>query len=298
MNSRQMQCAVLLAQVRNFSQVAEQLHISQPALSKHIRNLEEELGVRLFDREMTPLGLTAAGEQFVRQAEDLLYKEDRLKKTMEQFRSGDQGKLVIGISPFRAQYLLSDAVAKLREKYPGVQICLQEAPSNQLRKDAAEGKYDFAVVNLPVDESLLEVSPMAAERLVLVVPASMAKTLSESGETLPVLDLAQCSELPFVVVGQSQEMRRAFERMCARAQIQPNIAMEVVGLSTAWSMVKAGIGAALLPLPFVRTALDCADVRLYTVAGNLSTRQPVIVKRRGYPVSEAAQYAMELLVSG
>ena len=75
MNSRQVKYAIMLAQVRNFSQVAEQLGISQPGLSKHIINLEQDLGVKLFDRNTSPLTLTPAGEHFIREAQELLYQD-------------------------------------------------------------------------------------------------------------------------------------------------------------------------------------------------------------------------------
>ena len=166
-NARQLQYVIALSRVRNFSAVAEKLNISQPALSKQILSLEKELGVKLFDRSENPLSLTPAGEEFIRQAQELLYQEDQLKRSMEQFRSGEAGRLTIGISPFRSMYLLSDMVKKVREKYPSVQITLCEAPSDQLRKEAAEGKYDFAIVNLPVDEAALAVTPLEPDVVVL-----------------------------------------------------------------------------------------------------------------------------------
>lgn len=298
MNSRQMQCAVLLAQVRNFSQVAEQLNISQPALSKHIRNLEEELGVRLFDRDVTPLGLTAAGEQFIRQAEELLYREDRLKKTMEQFRSGEAVCLDIGVSPFRTHLLMPQMLKKLKLRYPGIRVCLHEPTSDLLRKEAAEGKYDFAIVNLPVDESVLDVTPMAKEKMVLAVPVTMLDKLPAVPEgNLPQIALEDCAQLPFVAPKQTQELRQHFDKLFTRAGIHPDITIEVTGLASAWALANAGLGAALLPLQFVSDE-NAKAVKLFLVGDSVSSRQPVIVKRRGYPVSEAAQYAIDLLVSG
>lgn len=293
MNSRQMQYAILLSQVRNFSQVAEKLNISQPALSKQILGLEKELGVKLFDRDTNPVAITAAGEAFVRQAQELLYKEDQLLRSMEHFRTGEAGRLVIGISPFRSMYLLSDTVKKVRERYPGVQITLCEATSDILRKEAGEGKYDFAVVNLPVDESVLEVTPIEADKLVLAVPNVLLDKLSPKPES-DVLVLETCARLPFVVVSKNQEMRRLFDRLCVRAQIQPPIAMEVVGVATSWEMVRAGIGGALVPLQFVENK-NVDNITLFSLQGSVSTRQPVIVTRRGQVQSDYARYAIDLL---
>ena len=293
-NARQLQYVIELSQVRSFSAVAEKLNISQPALSKQILSLEKELGVKLFDRSENPLQLTPAGEDFVRQAQELLYKEDQLKRSMEQFRSGEAGRLTIGISPFRSMYLLSDMVKKVREKYPGVQITLCEASSDQLRKEAAEGKYDFAVVNLPVDETVLEVTPIEADTLVLAVPDVLLGALSDY-QPGKKLDLKNCGDLPFVVVSKNQEMRQLFDHLCTRAQIQPPIAVEVVGVATSWEMVRAGAGAALVPLQFVKNK-NTEGVSLLRIKEGVSTRQPVVVTRYGQYQTEYARYAMAVLL--
>lgn len=296
MNTRQLQYAVLLSQIRNFSQVAEQLNISQPALSKQILNLEQELGVRLFDRRTTPLALTPAGEFFVQNAQELLYKEDQLRRSMDQFHDGELGRLIIGISPFRALYLIPDIARKVQDKYPGVQIFIQEHGSDQLRRDAADGKYDFAIVNLPVDESILDATPIEQDKLVLVVPNQMLHLLpSCTSSSHPEIDLQACKYLPFIVPSPTQEMRQLFDKFCTAADFHPRIAMEVVGLTTAWVMAHAGIGATLLPLQFICNRSADESVTLFTLKGNIYSRQPVIVTRRGQYISEYAKYAMTLL---
>lgn len=291
MNSRQMQYAVELAKDRNVSQTAERLGITQPALSKHILALEKELGVKLFDRSTSPMSLTAAGEHFLAQAQDLLYREEQLHRSLEAYKSGESGRLEIGISPFRSLYMIPDVVRQMREKYPDVEVVLHEPASDQLRAEAAEGKYDFAVVNLPVDETVLDVIPLEADAMVLAVPAAMAKGMPEVEE----LDLAACADLPFVTVGHPQEMRRQFDTACTAAQFRPHIVAQVTGLASAWALCRAGVGATLLPLQFVRHYGGPDSVVLYTLRQALPVRQPVIVTRRGQYLSPYAEYAIRLL---
>ena len=126
MNYKQLEYAIALSESLNFSQVAEQFGISQPALSKQISNLEKKIGVELFSRDTTPIRVSAAGEHFISEAKKLLYREEQLYRSMEEFKSEQSGNLVIGISPFRSQYLLTELSQKLRESYPGVKIILQE----------------------------------------------------------------------------------------------------------------------------------------------------------------------------
>lgn len=296
MNANQIEYAVRLAQVRNFSQLAEELHISQPALSRHIQNLEQDLGVKLFDRTTSPLTLTPAGAFFVEEAKELLYREDQLVRTMDRFRSGEAGRLTIGVSPFRCMYLMPDIIKAVRERFPGVQVVLHEAASAQLRKETLDGKYDFSILNLPVDESVLDIIPLPTETLVLAVPNSMTATLPSvpNGEFREV-DLADCADLPFITVGKTQEMREWFDKICAAADIHPHIVMEAGNIISAWTMACAGIGATLLPLPFIKKERFEGLLSLYTIKGKSYARHPAIITKRGQYLSNYAKYAISLL---
>lgn len=291
MNSRQLQYAVLLSEIGNFSQVAERLNITQPALSKQILSLERELGTQLFDRERNPVTLTAAGEYFIREAKELLYRQTQLIKSMEQFSRGDKGQLVIGITPFRSAYLISEAVRKVRDRFPGVEVKLAEEGSEALRKDAAEGKFDFAVINLPVDESRLDVTLIEADKLALVMPRDMMPAHIDGEET----DFSFFRDVPFVVPGAGQEMRQLFEKLCACSGIRPQIAAEVVNLTSAWEMACAGVGAALLPLQFVRGKDKKGTMSVVRLKNSFSMRQPAVVVKKGRYLSEYARYAIKLL---
>lgn len=296
MNSKQIQYAIKLSKIRNFSQVAEQLNITQPALSKQIMTLEKELGVKLFDRSNNPITLTPAGEHFIRSAAEILYREDQLLRSMEQFQTGESGQLVIGATPFRCAYMMPSIVKKVRDQYPGIQVHIHEVGIDILRAEVQEGKYDFAVVNLPVNESVLDVTPLEPDRLVLLVPDNLLGKLPVDSSAEEI-DFAMCKDLPFAVVGPTQEMRIMLEKLCAAAGFYPNIAVEVVGLTTAWDMVRNGVGATLLPYQFVKHNLSGNNVHVFGIKNAVYSRQPAIVTRRGQHITAAAAYAIDLLTN-
>ena len=282
MNSRQIQYAIALSKTLNFSQSAQELGITQ-------------LGVKLFDRNHSPMSLTPAGEYFISHAQEIIYKETALIKAIEGFQSGKNGSLTIGVTPFRSLYLMPDIVKKVKEKFPGVKVTLCEENSTHLRQEVCDGKYDFAVVNLPVDESVLDVTVLDADTLVLAVPKSLTDNLPAYKEDeLTSIDFSKAKDLPFVVLSPAQEMRELFEKLCARAQFTPDIACEVVGMTTAWSMARAGVGAALLPLQFIKNFSD-ENICLYKIKNKLYSRQPAVVFKRGQYMSEYAKYAISLL---
>lgn len=294
MQSRQLQYALVIARTRSFSQAAQELNITQPALSKQIISLESNLGVKLFDRATTPISLTPAGEHFLSRAQKLLFEEEQLLKTMEQYKTGESGKLVIGISPFRSLYLMPDIVLALKKRFPGLQIVLNEQNSAQLHKGIMDGSYDFAIMNLPVDESQLDVTLLEKDVLVLAVHRSLAGYIRwKNKKPAASISMAECASLPFVTLGAGQELRLLFDKLCAHASITPQIEVEVNGVATAWSMVQAGIGAAILPRQFLG---ENSQVILLPLSQNTYVRQPAVVTKHQQYISLYAQYAIDLLI--
>ena len=158
--------------------------------------------------------------------------------------------------------------------------------------DVHSHNFLISLNNLPLDDALLEVAPLAPDTLVLAVPNVLLDRLPQDRREI---NFAEAKDLPFVVLGKNQELRQLFDNLCVASGVEPNIAAEVVGVTTAWAMAHAGVGAALLPLQFVRNEHFDKDLTLFGIRDNTYSRQPAIVTRRGQYISEYARYAMELL---
>jgi DNA-binding transcriptional LysR family regulator len=118
----------------------------------------------------------------------------------------------------------------------------------------------------------------------------------ENISRLKEIDFRACKDLPFVVVGETQEMRRLFDKLCNLSGFVPNIAVEVVGLNTAWSIAQSGVAATILPWQFVSEEMN-DNIIVVGIKDVNYDRQPAIVVRRGQYISQAAQYAMDLLTN-
>lgn len=292
MNFRQMHYVVVLSETLNFSQAAEKLGITQPALSKQIISIEKELGATLFNRSSVPFTLTPAGEEIVPRFKDMLRSEAQLKNIANEYKNGNKGRLVIGVSPFRATYFLTDVIKKLHKKFYGLEIVLKETNSSELHKLAVEGKLDFAIINLPFDDTQLDVIPLYEEKLVLALPQDIAVRLGKMGIEKPTLK--DVEEFPFVALSKSQELRRTFDKLCVGAEVKPNVAVEVNGIATAWSLVSSGIGIAVLPASYVEKT-KMKNVALYELETIDSVRMPTIVTRKGNYLTKYAAEAIKLL---
>lgn len=295
MNSRQLQYAVVLSETKSFSTAAEKLNISQPALSKQIIALENEIGVKLFDRGASPLALTVSGEYFIAKAEKLLFEEDVLLKTLEKYKSGERGKLVIGAVPFRSSYMMPRLIKNIKEKFPNVQIELQEYGLSVLREGLLKGEYDFAIMNLPMNDPEFEAIPLTPDTLVLAVPEEL-KAHMEDWDRDEIDDLSAGKNLPFVTVGKEQEMRKLFDVLCAEANIEPDIYATVTGVATAWEMVKSGVAATIIPKQFVLAKGDYSKAKIFEIKNTPYIRQSAVVLRRGQFISDYTKYAIDCLI--
>src|SRR5580698_1960236 len=144
MEMHQLRYVVAVARTRNFSRAAEQCHVSQPSLSQQIQKLEDELGEQLFDRMKREAKLTSHGEAFLHRAIRILEEVDAAKREATDARDLLRGKVTIGVLPTIAPYLLPDAMAEFTEKYPGVEIVVQEDTTARLVKLALACEIDFA----------------------------------------------------------------------------------------------------------------------------------------------------------
>lgn len=150
MEMHQLRYVVAVARARNFSRAAEQCHVSQPSLSQQIQKLEDELGERLFHRMKREVKLTPHGETFLRRAVNILEEVDTAKREASDARSLLSGKLTIGVLPTIAPYLLPETLMSFSEKFPGVEIVVQEDTTARLLQFLRHYEVDFALASQPI----------------------------------------------------------------------------------------------------------------------------------------------------
>jgi LysR family transcriptional regulator, hydrogen peroxide-inducible genes activator len=194
MEMHQLRYVVAVAHAGNFSRAAEQCHVSQPSLSQQIQKLEEELGERLFDRMKREVKLTPHGESFLRRAVRVLEEVDTAEREAKDATDLLRGTVTLGVLPTIAPYLLPEAITEYLEKYPRVEIVVQEDTTAHLLKLLVACEIDFALASQPIRDARLEVRELFSEDLLLALPAdhplTRKRTVSASdleGEALIVI---------------------------------------------------------------------------------------------------------------
>ncbi|MBC7293059.1 MAG: LysR family transcriptional regulator, partial [Thermoleophilia bacterium] len=166
----QLKYFVTIAQTLSYTTAAEILHVSQPALSYQMRRLEQELGTPLFRRAGRRITLTSDGETFLPLAQAVLLRADEAVRVLREHLGMEAGEIRLGCNPSVATYVIPGLLASFRQNFPRVRVQVIEGGDVQLQQQVVEGTIDFAIVTAPGSLRSLQVIPLLAEELMLVVP--------------------------------------------------------------------------------------------------------------------------------
>jgi DNA-binding transcriptional LysR family regulator len=247
MEMHQLRYVVAVARAGNFSRAAEQCHVSQPSLSQQILKLEEELGERLFDRMKREARLTPHGEALLSRAVKILEEVDAAKREASDAQKLLRGRLTVGVLPTIAPYLLPKVLAAFAEKFPGVEIVVQEDTTARLLKLAQAYEIDFAVASRPIQDQRMEVKDLFTEELRLALPPGHRLTRKRT------VRLADLEAERFIVMKEGHCLGDQVLSFCERRELKPTINFRSAQLETVQALVRSGVGISLVPAMATRS---------------------------------------------
>jgi DNA-binding transcriptional LysR family regulator len=239
MEMRELRSFVLLAEQLHFGRASRLLNLSQPALTKQIRRMEDELGAPLFERGRHGTMLSSLGKQFLKEARGVVASFDRLLDSAHASALGESGKLSLGFG-FHTLELVPRVIVSLRETAPGIQVGLRDMSTAEQTEALRKGEIDLGFVRLPAP-SEFKLLPVIKDRLTLV---------SSSAFPLPAnATLASCSDLPFVSISEvrSPGFYGHVLRLCGKHGFHPRVIQQVPEFTTALALVQAGLGVTVIP---------------------------------------------------
>ncbi|WP_227997515.1 LysR substrate-binding domain-containing protein [Nocardia australiensis] len=244
-----------VAEELHFGRAAERLHIAQPPLSQQIRQLEDELGVRLLNRSTRRVELTPAGIDYLQRTIAILDAVDAAGRHAQQIAEGRRGQLTIGCVGSATYSLLPRLVRALREQLPGVDVGVRGEMSAPAQLTALRvGEIDLALLRPPVEAADVEFETIRSDRLMIALPDGHPLS---SSETVDVDELRDADFITHVGHGRSV-MNGVLVSLCTAAGFVPRIRHEVEETSTLVTLVAAGLGVAIVPEP--TSALGVAGV--------------------------------------
>jgi DNA-binding transcriptional LysR family regulator len=276
----------------NYTAAAEHLHMSQPAVSQHIRALEEQLGdVRLFRRVGQRMVPTHAGEELLAAARDLMVLAERTEQNIRSLRGQVSGRVIIGCTPSSGVYLLPPLLAVFRQRYPAVEVAVQVAPGDILFNALAAQQVTLLLIEESQRRRGWESYLLGQENLVLLAP--VGHELQQQEQVAPGLLREQALLLP----GSSAPLRRTIEEGLRRRGVAAGdlqIALECDSIVLLVQSVREGLGLAFIPQICLPMYNDLDSVRL---TGAPLHQEWYILRIRERSVPRAAQEIHAFLTS-
>ena len=274
-----------VAEHRGFTRAAEALHVSQPALSQQIRQLEETLGAPLFDRSGRAVRLTDAGEIYLNYARQALQALKAGSRAIHDVEDLSCGELKVGVTPTFTAYLTGPLLAAFHARYPGVTLQLREMSQEAIEMQLARDELDVGIAFTDVYSAEIAARPLLVETLALVV--ANGHPLAGRG----TLDLQQLKNEKFVLLSGEFATREQIDRFSRQASLHLPVIMEVNSISAVLEMVSRTSLATLLPAAIAAQHPQIAAIALEPP---LLERTAALLQRKGAWQTAAARAFMVL----
>ncbi len=229
-----------VAECGTITAAAEKLFISQPALSRYLKNLESRLGITLFDRIDNRLFLTSAGQQYISYAKQINEMEEQMEAALTQLRSENRKCIRLGIPAHWASFLIPPLMARLHEQLPQISLEVVEVNSKELDNLLLNYTVDLTISRQPNNQQAITSQLLHPDPILLAVPPETAKTLHTVGtspEGLPILDNRELAHLQYILPQKGQSLRNKVDLIFQDLHILPNISILIRSIETSMRLV-------------------------------------------------------------
>ncbi len=256
MTITQLKYLLAVAKHRNFTKAAKEVHATQPTLSMQIKNLEDELGVKIFDRSKTPLKITSIGEKIIQQAKKILIENSKIEEIVKNEKGYIGGEFKLGIIPTLSSTLLPIFLKDFIKKYPEVQLKIYEHTTREIIDLLKEEELDAGLLATPLEEPKIKELPLYNEPFVAFIPQGHRLY---GKEKLVDQDLAVDDIL---LLEEGHCFRDNILNICRSDNIFPDeFYLETGSFETLIKLSKEGLGMTLLP--YLHTLDLCENDQKY-----------------------------------
>jgi DNA-binding transcriptional LysR family regulator len=284
MDIRSFQVFIAVAEQRSFSEAAERLHLTQPAVSKRITALEADVGTALFDRIGRQISLTEAGRALLPRARRILEEVEDSRRALSNLSRRVEGRLALGTSHHIGLHHLPPVLRSYTSKYPKVRLDIRFLDSETACREVESGELELAIVTLPGEQpDPLRSEPIWPDPLVIAT----ARDHPLAGRRLQPAELA---EHPAILPARGTYTRVVVEQALAPFGLEPIVSLSTNYLETIKMLVGVGLGWSVLPRTMIDEELRIAEVKSLHLERSLGA-----VTHRARTLSNAAQRMLELL---
>jgi LysR family cyn operon transcriptional activator len=284
---RHIRYLLAVAEYRNFTRAADSLHVSQPALSQQIRQLENDIGGQLFDRSGREVRLTDFGSTYIEYARRALLELEAGQRALHDVRDLSRGQLRLAFTPTFTEYLVAPAIEHFHSAYPNIAIEMTEMSLEAIEGGLSEDRIDLAIGFTDIRSDNIEAEALFQERLTLVVCDS--HPVGKQGA--PVVP-SQLAALPLALLSGQFVSRFYVDSYFESQGIKPNVAMQANSISVVLKLVRRGKVATLLPSAL---HVEHRDLRYVALVPRFPARTVALLRKKGaYRTAAATAFSATL----
>jgi DNA-binding transcriptional LysR family regulator len=282
LNIRQMRSFLAVAKASSFTRAANEIHLSQPALTVQIRQLEAALSVKLLDRNTRSVELTRIGQELVPIFDRLLHELDAVVTGARELASKRHGIVRIACLPSLAATRLPQAIVAFRTEHPRVQFVLKDGVGGKVATLVKEEVVDFGISGGATTDMEIDTSPLMQDRMhaVYVSPHALDRSAK--------VTISNLSRHPLILMDEESTVRQVVDQAFRDAGERKVTAIEATYMSTAVGMARAGLGVALLPSTAIE-AQPSGQLRSRPIEGKSFVRPIFIIRKKGRTLPPASE---------
>ena len=281
-NLRHLEAFAAVARLGSFTAAARQLNISQPALTVQIRQLEESLTVRLLDRNTRSVRLTRIGRELAPRVERLLADMESMVASAKDLSQRARGVVRIAALPSIASTLLPRVIVSFRKQYPGISLVLRDVAASRVTELVLSEDVDLGLGSSDASHPDLSFTPLFTDHMCLVLPAASPLLARRQ---ICLQDVAVQS---LILPEPGSSVRLLVDRAFVALGLKVTPAYEVALMSTVAGMVRAGLGAAILPAASLEMG-ELKGLRARPLTDRLPAREIGVLRKAGRTLSPAAE---------
>lgn len=302
-----------IAQEKSFSKAAKKIGVSQPALSAYINKMEKKLGVRLFDRSISPIEITEFGKCYLEYAESVLCAEERFEKAVSDLSQMKKGTITLGSTACFSSSYLPKAIVNFNNKYPDINFNIIEGKVPQMQEKCLAGEVDMFLSDGNINEEIFEKEDLFHERIIMTVPENFKINEELKEYAIPVeeiirgnlndnkykdVDLSYFKDEKFILLYEDQRIRKIINRVFEEYKIKPKEIMLVPQTTTGLAMTIAGMGVSFAAESAIKFSNFEKHPIYYRIGSEKTTgRSMCVVYKKGKYISKAGRIFIDELKS-
>ena len=290
MDLRQLRYFIAILEQGSFSKASQYLHVAQPALSHHVRQMEDDLGVELMVRGPRGVTPTQAGERLLHHARLIMRQVDAARDEVRSMAGDPGGAVVVGLPGTVSQILSVPLIEAVRARYPRIQPRIAEAMSGFIHEWLRDGTVDFGIIYRTGDARGLTTHHVLSEELCLLGPPGCDLAEAADGSVA----FAVAAKLGLILPGSAHNLRQQLEEAASRRNLSLDVDIEIDAYQQIKALAAKGMGFSILPRMAVEADAAAGRLSVWRIVNPVLTRDVFLARAKDRPLTAAGKAALDV----